>query len=67
MIAEGKTVCLTDAPGVVALKREFYALDLRAEELRCVPGSAAEREGISARKAAIAREIFKADPAEVAA
>lgn len=46
-------VTLTDSPRVVELKREFYVLDLREEELKL------ETVRLRQRKAAIAGEIFQ--------
>lgn len=66
MSSENLAICLTDAPGVVRLKREFYALDSREEVLKAVghpavrAGYAAELASVRRRKAEIARAIFGA-------
>ncbi len=60
---------LTDAPAVVDLKREFYALDLQEEALKSElrnPGQPAterdevrqELDHVRTRKATIAQQIF---------
>ena len=58
------TIILTDPPEIVDLKREFYELDSRMEELRhrdggCDDGClAVELQQIEARKAEIAHQIL---------
>ncbi len=58
-------IVLTDPPRVVALRREFYQLDGREEEIKrnarmhAPVDSQEELIAVRARKAEIAREIFR--------
>jgi len=56
-------VVLTDSPRVVALKRKFYYLCHREDQLKPFlhhPEAAAELEKVRTRKYEIAAEVFKA-------
>lgn len=60
----GETVCLTDTPKVVELKRQFRELDRREEELkpfRQFEQARIELATVRNRKAQIARLIFVAN------
>ncbi len=60
---ENLSICVTDPPRVVELKREFYRLCERQEDLRPFKAwddAKEELQTIDSRKAEIGREIFGA-------
>jgi len=60
--SDNLAICATDTPAVAALKRRFFALDTRAEQLKPLAGkfaaARAELELVTEQKRVIGAEIF---------